>query len=471
MLTQKIKYKIGTLSNGNRRIYIPNTEALNDANFCSQTRYQVDFKPKQLVLTPSLDGANKVFNTSRGENVIELCNKQVTDFLGDDCQYITATLKRNQIIISFHHLEEQRIKREKHFKDNLSKYKLTNGSLYAGAGILSLNIHDGMKQAGIKPIMKLANEIDPLAARINAHFNPIWKASHPNALFLQDNLETCDISSLPTGIDHLDIGQVCTPYSNMTPKAIRDIDHNAGRLFLSTINAIARINPATITLECTTLFKGSVAFKSITHALNVSGYQYQCTSLKGTDFGDFEHRNRFCLFAYSNGLADLFPNIDTVHEHRSTNNQTIADIKETLNDDHKSWKTYEHVKSRNTMDNLGYKNILIQDTDIKIPAIVGGYAAPKAGAPFLAHPKNKSKQRLLTVLEHCRIRKLPKSMTDAIVALGNGSLSGQSRTNVTAAHRILGVSVSPSPWKVLSFVMFSFALAKHNNQGLLLFAA
>jgi hypothetical protein len=472
MLTQAIKYKIGTLSNGNRRIYIPHTEALNDANFSSETRYRVDLKGKELILTPCTDGNNKVFSTSRGENVIELSNKQITAFLGQNSEYITATLKKNLIRISLHYQEQRRITREQHFKANLGRLTLTNGSLYAGPGILSLSMHDGMKQAGIKPVMKFANEIDPLAARINAQYNPIWISSHPNALFLQDSIESCDLSLLPTGIDHLDIGQVCTPYSNMTPKAIRDINHKkSGCLFLSTVNAIAQINPATITLECTTLFKDSVAYKSITHALKIYGYQNQCTELKGTDFGDFEHRNRFCLFAYSNGLSDLFPCIETVHQHRKNNEQTIADIKEPLSDDHHSWKSYEHVKRRDEMDNLGYKNILIKDTDNKIPAIVGGYASPKAGAPFLPNPSNKDKQRLLTVLEHCRIRKLPQAMADAIVSLGNGSLSGQSRTNVSAAHRLLGVSVSPTPWHVLSYVMFSHALAKFSKQDSLFIAA
>ncbi len=460
MIIQSIKSKIGNLKNGNRRIYIPNTEALNNANFFGDTRYKLYLEGKTLVLEPSLTGKNKVVNTSRGEDVIELRNKLITQFLGQNSQYITVTLKPGRITISIHHSEERQHIREEHFLGNLIKKTLSTGSLYAGIGLLTLRIHKGMQQAGIKPVMKFANEIDPIAAKINAHYNPIWKHTHDDALLLQDSIETCDPALLPTGIDHLDIGQVCTPYSKMTPVNMRDINHqSAGCLFISTINAIATINPATLTLECTPAFKNSVAFKGVIHALKITGYEYQTTEVKGSDYGDFEVRNRFCLFAYSKGLAHLFPRIETIEQFQKTNKFTLSDIKENIDINSSLWKSYEHIKRRDLMKDNGYKNILVPDEASTIPALLASYSAPKASSPFIPHPTDNMKQRQITVLEHCRIRRTPKELTQALIMLAKGELLGTRRTNVKAAHRCLGNGPCPTPWSILSFSMFSHALS------------
>ena len=466
MLQESIRYKIGTLNSGIRRIYIPNSEALNNANFLSNTRYQLEVKGKNLILTPSKSGTNKVVNTTRGENVIELRNKMVSNFLGKDTQYITATIKPNMITITLHHQEKRRIERENHFLKNLIRKTLNSGSLYAGIGMLTLRIHKGLEDAGIKPVMKFANEIDPIAAKINANHNPIWHSRHKDSLFLQDSIETCDPALLPNGIDHLDIGQVCTPYSKITPVSLRDMNHKSdGCLFISTIKAIATINPATLTLECTPAFKNSAGYKGITHALKISGYEYQVIELSGSDYADFEVRKRLCLFAYSSGLKDLFPSIESVEKFKAKNKKTLSDIKENIAQDSVLWKTYEHIRKRDNMNNLGYKNILIKDDATSMPALVATYSSPKAGVPFIPHDSDASKQRQITVLEHCRIRGLPDKLTNTLLDLANGKLLKSNRTNVKAAHRCLGNGPSPSPWSIMSFVMFSNALTTLKKQN------
>lgn len=462
-LTRILRYAVGKKANGNRRVYIQNHDDLNSINFYPHSRFTVKETAKEIVLTLDETGERKVYESKKGDSIVELSDRKISRFIGDCARYVTVKLVANQIRISRHHSEQQKAKRERNFLKSIKNKRITTASLYSGVGYLSYCMHEGLKKAGFTPQIKFANEIDAIAANINA-INPIWQSATKDAVLLVDDIQTLDISLLPTYVDHLEIALPCTGQSKLTPVSKRDILHPVtGKLFIRTLEAIAKINPATLTIECTSQLLNSITFLCIKDFLNKFGYSFQTTTLKGVDFGDFEVRERFCLFAVSKGLESKFPNIDDIRKYHYENKRTFKDIKDDISDDSPLWKEFNHVKKRDSMHNVGYRNVLVSDGDRTMPAIVASYSAPKAGAPFCPHPYNSNLQRQLTVNEHNKVRGFPQVLSNAILRLSKGLLAGQTRTNVTAAHKLAGNSVSPGPWKALMFHMFSGFLEKNGS--------
>jgi DNA (cytosine-5)-methyltransferase 1 len=464
--TKILRYAVGQKDNGNRRVYIQNHEDLTSINFLPHSRFSVQDAGEEIVLTLDNNGGRKVYESKRGDSIVELSDKIISNFIGKFARYVTVKLVSNKIHISRYRSELQREKREGNFLKNINSNMILTASLYSGVGHLSYCMHQGLREAGFSPRIIFANEIDPTAARINA-VNPIWASAAKDALLMVDDIQTLDMSLLPSYVDHLEIALPCTGQSKLISKSKRDILHPVtGKLFIKTLEAITKINPATLTIECTPGLLKSVTYLCIEDFLKKSGYSFQTTTLKGTDFGGFEVRERFCLFAVSKGLEGLFPNIERVDAYHCKNEQTFKDIKDDIADDSILWKEYNHVKKRDKMKN-GYRNVLVLDDDNQMPAIVASYSAPKAGSPFCPHPSNSNLQRQLTVNEHNKIREFPDAVANAILKLSKGLLPGQTRTNVTAAHKLGGNSVSPRPWRALMFHMFSGLNTKNNNKFML----
>lgn len=461
-MTRILKYAVGTKANGNRRVYIQNYEDLSSINFYPHARFDTKETKDEMVLKLSENGSRKVIESKRGDSIVELSDKRISHFVGN-ARYVSVRLNANEIRISIHHTEKQRVTREKNFLRNVIRKIISTASLYSGVGALTYTMHKGLEKAGFKPRLKFANEIDEIAAKLNANYNPIWDSATSDATFVMDDIETMDYSLMPDYVDHLEIAQPCTPYSKLTPKDKKDILHPiTGKLFISTIKAISKMNPATLTIECTPQFLESNAYLCVADFLDKNGYHFETAVLKGTDYGDFEHRKRFALFAVSSGLKHLFPSIKNINHLLKQNTKSFKDIKDDIASDSPLFKEYKHVKARDDMKHLGYRNVLVQDDDTTMPALVATYASPKAGAPFIPHNTNSDLQRQITVSEHTKIRKFPKMLSDAIIKLGKGLLPGQTRTNVTAAHKVCGNSVSPEPWETLMFYMFS---GLHNNNS------
>ncbi|MFT7009513.1 MAG: DNA (cytosine-5)-methyltransferase 1 [Colwellia sp.] len=454
LFTRILRYAVGTKENGNRRIYIQNFEFLNDVSFFPNSRFDITVTAKEIILKLNEVGQRKVILSKRGDSIIELSDKLITNFIGSCAKFVTVKLSNNEIRISHHHMEVQRTIREFNFTKAIKRKELTTASLYSGTGALSYTMGEGLKDAGFEPRIKFANEIDEIAAKLNTSYNPIWDNAAPDACFVMDDIQSMDMSVMPKYVDHLEISLPCPPYSALTSKDRRDIAHPLGKLFMRTTEAIARLNPATLTIECTTHLLNSNAFLCISDFLSLHGYSFETTVLKGTEFGDFEQRKRFCLFAVSSGLKGLFPSLNKIDLLHHINPQTFADIKDDIPEDSPLWKEFGHVKKRDSMPHLNYRNVLIGDKDKSMPALLAS-SSPKAGAPFVCHPSNPNLQRQITVEEHTKIRKFPERLAQATNKLGKGLLPGQVRTNKTAAHKLLGNSVCPGPWRTLMFYMFS----------------
>ena len=110
----------------------------------------------------------------------------------------------------------------------------------------------------------------------------------------------------------------------------------------------------------------------------------------------------------------------------------------------------EHVKKRDSMPNVGYRNCVYFGNETSMTTIPASYGPPKAGTPMIAHPTIPSLQRQVQPNEHANLRQLPASLKDVVVSVWKGVHPlVSSRGSASAAHRLLGNGVSRKVWTSL----------------------
>lgn len=455
-IKRKYRYKIGRKSStGFARIYIQNAIDLAAAKFIPDCNFDVLITAKNITLKVVKHGPRKVIRSKKNASIVELTNKAIDKFCAG-AEYVSVTLRKGKIVISLHALEQLKKDRELSFIKMLSEGRITTASLYSGIGALAFHLHRGFSNLGISSEIQYANELDPTAAELNVNFNPIWENAGKNAQMVCDDIQSMDLDDLPQNIGLLEIAIPCVGYSRLTKSENKDISHPlTGKLFIRTIELIRAINPCTLLIECTPGFRDSDTLGCITDQLKMLGYNYQVIMIKGSEHGDFEHRQRFCLFAISKGVQNLFPNLHDI-KPSTVASKRFGSIMDKVSDVDAAWKTYEHVKARNNMKHMGYRNVVINESTIHMPAMLASYGSPKSGQPFVSHPTNPQLQRMISVREHTKIRKLPHRLAEAICMLSDGVLLGRTRTGKTLAHKLLGNAVSPTPWQKVIEHMFAW---------------
>jgi len=223
----------------------------------------------------------------------------------------------------------------------------------------------------------------------------------------------------------------------------RDTQHEDGNLFIPTLDVINRANPAIVLLENSDNMLNSDTLALMDSVMSATGYYKTHTVLNGHEHGDFELRKRLCVVWVSKGLtgldADALP-------REGQHDRIVADILEPISDTDKAWKDLSHVAKKNNEKSHSHKMCVVNDNDTKMPAIIATYAKIKADTPFVAHPTNSGLHRILTVSEHANVRRMAGEMKKAIVSVGDGTHHLTNRTNATAAHMMLGNSITPQPW-------------------------
>lgn len=459
-IKRKYRYKIGKKSStGFARIYIQNAIDLAAAKFIPDCNFDVLVTAKNITLKVVKNGPRKVIRSKKNASIVELTNKAIDKFCAG-AEYVSVTLRKGKIVISLHALEQLKKDRELSLIKMLSEGRITTASLYSGIGALAFQLHKGFSNLGITSEIQYANELDPTAAELNVNFNPIWQSAGKDAVMECDDIQSMDLEELPKDIGLLEIAIPCVGYSRLTKVDNKDISHPlTGKLFIRTIELIRAVNPCTILIECTPGFRGTNTHDCVTDQLEKLGYSHQTIMLKGSEYGDFEYRQRFCLFAVSQGVQDLFPSLHDIKPNAITPKQ-LSSILEKFRDDDAVWKTYDHIRARDNMTHLGYRNVVLNEDTLHMPALLASYGSPKSGQPFIAHPTDPKLQRMITVREHARIRKLPFKLAEAICMLSDGLLLGRTRTGKTLAHKLLGNAVSPTPWQKVIEHMFSWSKVK-----------
>lgn len=435
------RYAVKKLSSGAARLYILNAGALRGAKFTAGSKMHVVHKKNKVEIMLATDGNKKVMDTARGE-LLELKCLKTAKSIGEH-DYVTVTFREGKIVITAHGLSEKTAKREHRLIEKLEKgLPLRKACFFSGTGMLSYHISQGLKEAGVSSQIVFANEIDELSLSVNIESNPMWNNASEDAIAVCDSIESLVDIDLPE-VDIVTVGYPCVGMSLLAKKENRDTLHPlVGMLFIPLVNALIRMNPSVVVFENTPRFKDSDTLSFIKRSM--PGYNFEHKVFDGHDFGDLESRKRVCVVATSKGLnVTPISEMDVFGKENIKTKPKVSDYLDNIEPSSPLYREMAHVRKRDDMKHLGYKNNLYYGHETEMVTIPATYSSPKAGTPMIAHPTDPKLQRQLTVEEHLRLRGIPKEMSDNIMRVKEGKHPLVStRGNVSACHRMLGNGVS-----------------------------
>jgi DNA (cytosine-5)-methyltransferase 1 len=446
-ISRSFTYKIKMLAGGIGRIYIKNSSALRAAKFFAGTKISIASEANRVVIKADASGSKSIMNTARGE-LLELRDKATGEAFGGNDGMLVVTIRENCIVITLHHEDEKEQKRAKRFIDSLRSGKpLRKGSLFSGTGMLAFSLQEGLKKQGINSAIAFANDNSELAMTCNLEGNPIWESATDDALAIVDDLHRVNPDDLPRDLDWVEIGYPCVGFSALTEAAKYDLLHpHCGTLFIPLVNALKRMNPAVITFENVPNFGTSETLSLIERAL--PDYRFSQKVFNGHDFGELESRPRVCIMAVTKSLPEF--DFEAAPIPDTSASEPISSFLNDVAHDSPLWRTMNHVKKRDTMSHIGYRNCLYTGAERSMTTIPASYGSPKAGTPMIQHPTNPVLQRQIMPDEHGRIRRLPASLQAVIEKVWKGDMPLVSqRGNASATHRLLGNGVSRTMWQYI----------------------
>ncbi|KZX78294.1 hypothetical protein A3715_10525 [Oleiphilus sp. HI0009] len=441
-------HKLG-FHRGNKRVWI-NNRKLTGAGFVEGLPIKCLYEDGKVTLnkTSSNDADFFVSNTKKGA-VVDINNARLTKSL-DDFNKVEILYSDGQIIIRGS-VSESRIKdREHQLINRIEKNEpLRKGGLFVGVGLLCRSIERGVKQAGVNIKQRFANELEELPAEANMAGNEIWK-NNEDGIFVQGDIFDLDMSLVPK-LDTLILGSPCTPFSKANVQRQKegrmDVYHDAGTVFQPILEVINRSNPAVVLLENSPSFKGSIVDHIMSDVMARYGYKMTETTIKGSEFGGFEKRERLCRVWFSENLP--YPNIDMLAGYQQQNERPLSSMLEDVSNDSPEWSEMTYLKEKTEQAHNNHKHMVMCGKETIIPTINASYFKRQADTPMIGHQTDKDKSRLINVSEHCNIRDIHDDLKDAVTGIANGEFDGiiNTRTNGSAAHRMLGNSCSPEAWE------------------------
>ncbi len=438
MVTVIKQYAVKRFSNGVARIYINDTQQLQEIGLTANTPVRVDYNEHLIRVVPDPQGKKCVMDSGRGE-LLELRNKDTYKAIGD-VDSVAVKFTKEGVEIGLRYSDKQRLKREAAMLKSLADGEpVRKASLFSGIGLLSLFLKNGLSAAGIKSKITLANDSCPIAMNANLAGNPIWDDAADDALAIIDSINNIDLSTL-SECDLVEIGYPCVALSKLCKKEWRDVKHPiVGHLFIKVIEVLRKLNPAIMIFENVPSVVHSQTLGFITSELD--DYRFEHVILNGHDYGGIEGRPRACIVAVSKGLPAT--NIATLTPPANVKHLPLSHFLDDVDLASPVWKEMTHIKRKADNPKLNFKNCAYYGHETLIATLTATYASPKAGAPMVLHPTNPALQRQLSEREHARIRYLPHRLYEAVMAIADGKSTVVSRRgSVGAVHRMLGNSVS-----------------------------
>jgi DNA (cytosine-5)-methyltransferase 1 len=452
-ITRQHRYAVKQLKSGASRVYIQNAELLKACQLKKHQRITVTYKRDRIEVRLDNNGSQRIMDTGRGE-LLELKNKHVTASLGD-AQFVSVTFRKGIAIIKVHGLSERQQTREKALIDALTQGKpLRKGCFFSGLGMLSHWVGEGLKKQGIQSQIAFANDNCELAMACNLSGNPMWENATSDATVLVDDLAEAQFMDLPQ-TNYVTISYPCVAFSGLCAPERRDMAHpHCGTLFIPLIAALRKMNPAVIVFENTPKFNDSATLQAIKNEL--SDYNFSETILDGHNFNEIESRKRACVIATSKGLPSFdFSTVTSLFDNYPV--RTVSDFLTPMPLDSERWKTMEHVKARDNMKHIGYRNAVYYGHETTMTTLPASYGPIKAGVPLLAHPETPELQRQVMPDEHANLRELPPSLKEQIINVWKGIHPLVTRRgSFSAAHRLCGNGVSRRVWTSLGDAMGRF---------------
>ncbi len=425
----QISYRALSNHRGGKRLYMQGLK-LADAGYTVGSNYQIteDAESNSLILSQDESGNLKVSRKKVGAviyPVIDLCSQQLMDFLGAEITKVCVTISSHRIKISLHPVDLSIKDRMYRLYQRISLGQpLMMGSLCHGGGILDHALHSGLADEGINTQLSWLIEMNDVYIQSSLNNNTVVDE---NTLIINGTLEEIDTENLSI-VDILVAGLPCTGASK-SGKSSNKIKHaeqhkSAGTAFLGFLDIIKQTKPAVVLLENVLDYQNSLSFLLITERLKQWGYDIHIMELDRS-LGAFEDRKRLCMVAVTRGQkfnCNLLPSREP--------EKNLSEMLDNICPDSSLWKDCTYIDDKAERDLVagkGFKTQLVKPDCEKVGVIGTGYAKYRSTEPMLQHPTKPKKRRLLTPVEHARVKSIPEFLVDGVSA--------------TIAHQILGQSV------------------------------
>lgn len=435
-MTTIVNTKVG-LNRGKKRIFLEG-QKLSREGYAPGMLFNLTVKDDQLQIVLSETGKYKISrrkNRTTGDElpVIDITAQEMAELFAEDEQ-VRVLIQQGRIVVSTHHLTDNRLRREERLLDKLTNRKtLRTASVFHGGGVLDLAVHQGLALCGVKSKIAVAIERDGRYLDSSLRNNPeLWDK---DSIVMESAVEMVNLqrSKRTAECDLLIAGIPCTGASlagRSKNKIKQAEDHDeAGACFFYTLELISQLNPGCVILENVPMYQSSASMSVIRSVLNSLGYVVQERILNGVEFDALENRDRLCVVALSSGITgfDLDAICGSIFPEKP---ETISEILEDIPLDSPRWKSFDYLAEKEQRDiaaGKGFRRQLLTGEESCLGTIGRGYAKMRGTEPFIIHPTDSSLSRILTAKEHARVKNIPESLIDGV--------------SETLAHEILGQSV------------------------------
>lgn len=417
------------------------SKALGEAGFSPGKRFTVKVAPDRTMWTIELSdsGDRIVSQKQRGGSVtpiIDIANCRLMEIF-EGLDRVRVVLTRDKIFVLPLATDLQKRERAERLRERVNSGKpIRCGDLSHGIGVLSLAVHEGMKQAGVTPELSFANEIRDDLMEFAAENNPAW-TPETQAVVMPMQEVAADrymLQQLGT-VEILKAGIPCSGHS-VAGRAKRKLTlpechPDVGHLAVAFLQIVCAVQPAIALVENVESYLDSASGWLIRNTLRDWGYRVHDRMLDSGDWNELEHRTRMCLIAVSDGIDFDFDELEkpTKVERR------LSEIMEDVALDSDCWSPMEGLKAKEVRDvaaGKGFRLNVVDGSATSSGTIGKGYMKNRSTEPKFAHPENPDLLRLFTPIEHSRVKGTPELLIQGMSA--------------TLAHEALGQSVCFAPF-------------------------
>lgn len=314
---------------------------------------------------------------------------------------------------------------------------LRTAGIAFGAGIASGALHAGLQDAGLDSELVMANEICEDYLDIARRSNPAVSAGTLTAAMPMQDL-ACDdwLLRRVAPVDVLEAGIPCSGASRAGAakrRLTRMEDHPlVGHLIGAAIQVIAALQPAILLVENVQAYSGTASASILRAWLRDAGYAITEAVLDARDFGSLEARVRWFLVAHPPEMALDLRGVHTgpAPADKGAGRTVLGDVLESIDADSELYRPVEYLKSKAERDADDGKHFAMQvltAASTSVPVLRKGYHKGGSTDPRLQHPADPQRSRLLTAVEHARIKGIDPQL-----------LAGVAQTT---AHQVCGQSV------------------------------
>jgi len=425
---------------GRKRLWLEGMR-LESAGFSAGDRFALtlDLAARRIVLTADKVGDRQVSSRAAKNGartpIIDVCDSALERVLGPSGR-VRATLFDGRIELDLHPVERAVFDREARTRENVSQGRVTEAVLCAGGGVSALALQDGFRDVDLVSSVEWVVDREVRYLQAAADNNP----AIAHARLFEASLEELD----PCYITPVDVVQISLPCTGHSPagkakrKMVHAEQHPTDALAVyGALKLLEASQPSVVIAENVVQAQSSATYALIRAYLQQQGYAITETVLTGVDAGTLEHRDRHWLVAISRGFSDGF-DLESL-PRRERQHELLGEVLEALPNDASNWKPFDYLAAKADRDaaaGKGFQRQLVTPAAHHVGTIGRGYAKARSTEPFLV--REDGLQRLLTPVEHARVKGIPEQLIEGLTQGLAHEILGQSilypHAQVLAAH-------------------------------------